>query len=87
MYFIYIIQSDNDHSYYKGFSLNPDARLDQHNQGESHYTSSKIPWRLVYLESFPDKRSALIREKAIKKYGVERIQRLIASPKNIYTSG
>ena len=82
-YFVYIIQSGKDNSYYKGFTENPALRLLQHNAGSSAYTSSKVPWRLVYLEIFLDKRSALQREKAIKKYGHEHIMRLILSPKNI----
>jgi putative endonuclease len=42
-FYVYIIQSKKDNSFYKGFSENPYQRLDQHNNGESHYTSSKIP--------------------------------------------
>ncbi|MBL0056478.1 MAG: GIY-YIG nuclease family protein [Chitinophagaceae bacterium] len=79
---VYIIQSERDGSYYKGFSQNPYERLEQHNRGESHYTSSKMPWKLVHVEEFVTKREALIRERVLKKYGNERISRLVASPKN-----
>lgn len=81
-YYVYIIQSDIDGSYYKGFSEAPLIRLAQHNNGESHYTSGKIPWRLVYIEIMLSKTEALKRERVVKKYGHERIIRLIASPKN-----
>jgi putative endonuclease len=82
-FFVYIIQSAVDGSFYKGFSENPKERLLQHNNHESSYTSTKGPWTLVYLEAFSTKKEALIRERAIKKYGHDRIQRLIISPKNV----
>ena len=59
-FFVYIIQSLVDNSYYKGFSLDPYSRLDQHNLGESNYTSNKVPWKLVCLLSFDTKREALL---------------------------
>lgn len=62
-FYVYILQSAFDKSFYKGFSENPLQRLAQHNNGESHYTSLKRPWKLVYIEMCADKRSALIREK------------------------
>jgi putative endonuclease len=82
-FFVYIIQSISDDSYYKCFSENPGMRLCQHNNGESHYTSGKMPWQLVYMEELPSKRDALIREKALKKYSHKQIQGLIDSSKNI----
>ena len=60
-YFVYIMQSDKDLSYYKGLSEDYLRRLAQHNFGQSQYTSSKVPWRLVYVEEH--ERTALIREK------------------------
>ncbi len=48
------------------------------------YTARKTPWCLVYLEKFEDKKAALIREKKIKKYSHEQIQKLINSPANKY---
>ncbi len=60
-FYIYIIQSDLDHSYYKGFSENYLERLKQHNEGWSKYTSRKIPWRLVYVEFLKNKTETLRR--------------------------
>ncbi|SKA16256.1 GIY-YIG nuclease family protein, partial [Sediminibacterium ginsengisoli] len=82
---VYIIQSRADGSFYKGFSEDPLRRLVQHNNGESHYTSAKIPWTLVYVELLPTKKDALIREKALKKYSHMQIKNLILSDKNIVT--
>ena len=81
-FFVYILQSEVDHSFYKGFTENPNERLLQHNNGESSYTSSKIPWKMVYLEELSSKREALIREKYLKKLERSRIELLIDCPKN-----
>ena len=62
-FYVYLIQSQVDGSYYKGFSENPSTRLEQHNNKESTYTSAKVPWELVYLEELSSKREALIRER------------------------
>jgi putative endonuclease len=64
-HFVYIIQSEKDGSYYKGYSLDPLLRLSFHNLGKSNYTSKKIPWKLVAIFSFSTKSEALIREKKI----------------------
>ena len=82
-FYVYIIQSQVDGSYYKGFTENPNNRLLQHNAGESSYTSRKMPWVTVYVESMPTKRDALIREKALKKYAHAQIHKLILTDKNI----
>ncbi len=70
-------------SYYKGFSENPAKRLVQHNNGECEYTSKKMPWILIYIETLPTKREALIRERVLKKYSHQQILQLILSNKNI----
>ena len=85
-FFVYIIQSQADHSFYKGFSEDVFKRLEQHNAGESSYTSNKLPWKLVYYEQLSDKRSALIREKNLKKADRSRITALINSNKNLLKS-
>ena len=82
-FFVYIIYSKTQDSYYRGYSTQPYKRLRQHNEGESRYTRNKGPWELVYLERFDTKRAALIREKSLKKYSKKQIRSLIDSPKNI----
>jgi putative endonuclease len=82
-FYVYIIQSEMDGSYYKGCSEQPATRILQHNNGDGSYTSNKTPWQLVHVEECTSKRDALIREKALKKYSHEQISRLIASAKNI----
>lgn len=82
-FYVYIIQSEQDLSYYKGFSENCEERLKQHNNGLSVYTSRKMPWKLVYFEEHESKSSALKREKNLKKATHERIKALIVSDKNL----
>ncbi|HRG82452.1 MAG TPA: GIY-YIG nuclease family protein [Chitinophagaceae bacterium] len=82
-FYVYIIQSEKDNSYYKGYSMNPHIRLQQHNNRESTYTAGKCPWKLVYVEELGSKKEALIREKNLKKATLERIEAVIRHPKNI----
>ena len=82
-FYVYILQSDFDNSFYKGFTENYCVRLIQHNNGESEYTSLRRPWKLVYVEELPTKREALIREKNLKKATRERLIAIIDCNKNI----
>ena len=82
-YYVYIIQSEVNGSFYKGFSENPSQRLLQHNQGETSSTRHLVPWNLVYVEEIVSKKAALIREKNLKKATKERIIALLNHPKNI----
>ena len=80
MYYVYIIQSQLDNSFYIGFSENIDARIMEHNVGRTNYTSKKRPWHLVYVEEFENKTDALKRELFLKhQKNKEFYQRLINS--------
>jgi putative endonuclease len=65
-YFVYIIESLKDGTYYVGSTQNLTERLERHNQGRSTYTKGKTPWKLLYSEKHPDRSAASIREKEIK---------------------
>ncbi|MBS4044199.1 MAG: GIY-YIG nuclease family protein [Chitinophagaceae bacterium] len=66
-FFIYILQSKKDGSYYVGQTNNLTVRINQHNAGLSKYTSSKRPLDLVYYEIFETRSEAIKREIEIKK--------------------
>ena len=66
-FFTYIIQSETDQSYYIGSCEDIPLRLQRHNEGWSRYTKRKIPWKLVYSESFNTKSEAIKRELEIKR--------------------
>ena len=82
-YYVYIIESLIDGTLYKGYTTNYMRRLNEHNAGESRYTSKKVPWRLVYVECCKTKTEALIREKSLKKANKKYIQWLILQPNNL----
>jgi putative endonuclease len=65
-FFVYILQSKKDFSFYIGQTNDLDARLSKHNDGLSKYSSSKMPWRLVYFEMFETRTEAIKRENEIK---------------------
>ena len=67
MFYVYILQSQLDQSFYIGYTSNIENRITYHNKGRSRYTRKKISWVLVYKEEYNSKREALIREKFIKK--------------------
>ena len=66
MYYVYILKSLKDNSLYKGCTQNLANRLIEHNSGKSTFTSTKMPWILVYFELFIDKSVAIRREKYFK---------------------
>ena len=66
-YYVYIIQSLKDGTYYTGSTQDLDARVQRHNQGRSKYTKPKRPWKLVYSEEHPNRSSAAKRENLLKR--------------------
>jgi putative endonuclease len=66
-FYVYILQSLKDGSYYIGSTNNLEDRVERHNQGRSQYTKLRRPWKLVYSEDYPDRSSAVKRELEIKK--------------------
>ncbi|TCJ17408.1 GIY-YIG nuclease family protein [Flaviaesturariibacter flavus] len=82
-FFVCIIQSEKDGSFYRGFTEDPVLRLIRHNRGESNNMRNKMPWRLVYVAEFLTKTAALQREKGLKKYSHQQIEILVKSAKNI----
>ena len=64
---VYIIQSLKDETFYIGHTFDLDKRLAYHNSGKSRYTSKKIPWKLVYYESYGSKGEAMKRERFLKR--------------------
>ncbi len=78
VHYVYILQSLTDNKYYIGETSNVQARLLFHNNGYQRSTKSRIPFRLVMFEVYPDRIEALKREKQIKSWkGGKAFQRLI----------
>ena len=68
MYFVYILFSTKTNKYYIGSTDNLEARLRHHNSGSTPSTKSGAPyWEIKFVETLPDKSSALQREIDIKR--------------------
>ena len=83
MYFFYIIESLVDGDYYKGSCSDYSKRLTEHNNGESQFTRSKMPWKLIFVQMFDTKKEGLIEEKRLKRCNKEYLRWLIRQPINI----
>ncbi len=81
-FYVYIIQSLKDRTYYKGSTEHPRLRFQQHNDGLSNYTRAKCPWELVYVEELETKKEMLIREKKLKRGNANYFQKIIEGGKN-----
>lgn len=66
MYYVYIIQSKKDKSYYTGLTEDLKRRLAEHNQGSVRFTSPKKPYVLIWYSAFFSKEKALEFEKYLK---------------------
>ena len=82
-FYVYILQSEKDGSFYKGFTENYTQRLIDHNAGFSKFTRQKLPWKLVYVEVHHTKREALIREKKLKRCNSDYLKWLVDQNTNI----
>lgn len=67
MFFVYIIQSLADASYYTGTTMNVRKRLAEHNQKQSTYTSGHGPFDLIWFCGFKEEKKALEFEKYLKQ--------------------
>lgn len=66
MYYVYILQSKVDRSYYIGATQDLKRRLKEHNSGNSKFTSTKMPYILKWYCCFNDKRKAFKYETYLK---------------------
>jgi len=64
--YCYIVEC-SDGTYYTGWTIDPERRVKAHNAGHgARYTRMRRPVKLIYVESLPDRASAMKRERAIK---------------------
>lgn len=76
-YFAYILRCA-DNSLYCGYTTDPIAREKTHNSAKgAKYTRSRLPVKLVYVEEYADKSSALKREAALKRLSHAEKEKLI----------
>jgi putative endonuclease len=65
-FYVYILQSEKDGSFYFGQTNNLDDRLKRHNSGSEKYTSKKTPWRLFWYIKVDSRAEAMKLEKKLK---------------------
>ena len=75
--YCYIVECA-DGTYYTGWALDPEKRVQVHNKGRgAKYTRTRRPVKLVYVEEQPDRKTAMKREIAIKRLGRQGKRKLI----------
>ena len=80
MYTVYILKSKKFKKSYVGYTNDLQRRLDQHNSGQSEFTSKYGPWDLIYSEEYNLQTDALLREKYFKtKQGRKFLKKLFES--------
>ncbi len=74
--YCYIVECA-DGTYYTGWAIDPHKRLATHNKGRgAKYTRTRLPVKLMYIEEQPDQKTAMKRERAIKKMTRSQKQKL-----------
>jgi putative endonuclease len=67
MYYVYLLECQQDKSWYIGQTDDLRARVKRHNEGQGARTTSlKKNWKLIYYEAYTVKADALGREKFLK---------------------
>ena len=79
-YVVYIIYSSQINGYYIGSTSDMNGRLRRHNSNHKGYTGKADDWKVMYMEQYSDKKSALSREREIKSWKSRtRIESLLKS--------
>ena len=68
MYYVYVLQSENDWNYYIGFTKDLKLRIEQHYRGQVESTRHRRPLKLIYYEACIYQDYAIKREKYFKKH-------------------
>jgi putative endonuclease len=67
IYYVYVLENQNDKSFYIGFTNNLKRRLFEHqNQKGGRTTKLKDNWKLIYFEGYLTEKDAVGREKFLK---------------------
>jgi putative endonuclease len=83
MFYVYIIQSFKNNRWYTGFTNDLRKRFNEHNSGESSYTKSRGPYKIIYYEACLNEQDARAREKYLKsgmgkRYIKNRLKRFLS---------
>jgi putative endonuclease len=85
-YFVYMLLCD-DGSYYTGYTSNVQSRFEQHKKRRgARYTKMHEPKRIVYLQRFTARRTAMRRERQMKAFSHDQ-KRDLARRRKLNTVG
>lgn len=80
-FFTYILEC-GDKSYYCGYTNNLEKRIETHQSGKGgRYTRTHLPIKLIYFETFNERKDAMQRELEIKKFSRSKKELLIKGVK------
>jgi len=66
MFYVYVIKSLKNNRNYIGQTNNLKKRIEEHNSGQSKYTSLTRPFKLIHSEEFDNRTDAVRRELFLK---------------------
>lgn len=66
MYFVYVLKSKKDGNLYIGCTKDILERIKYHNSGKVRSTKSRIPFEILYSETYDNKYEAFNKEKYYK---------------------
>jgi putative endonuclease len=69
MFYVYLLQSDEDNGFYIGYTSDLKLRFIQHKEGQVESTCHRRPLKLIYYESYKNKNQAEKREANLKQFG------------------
>jgi putative endonuclease len=66
MFFVYILKNVKDNDWYIGSTNDLKRRIEEHNNGKSKSTKPRLPFKLIYYESYISEKDAKHREHNLK---------------------
>jgi putative endonuclease len=66
MFYVYVLKSLMNGRHYTGSTNNLERRINEHNLGQTKYTSQTGPFELIYKELYDTRLEATRREKFLK---------------------
>ena len=77
MFYTYILYSSKLNKFYVGHTANLKIRLYFHNLGKSKFTSTGLPWELIWFTSKYSRKEAISLERKLKNLSQKRKVRLM----------
>lgn len=78
-YYVYVLQSLKNGSFYIGYTINLRKRFISHNNGDNSATKPFRPYKLIFYEAFLNRSDAKNREKYLKGgYGRKTLKTMLS---------